>query len=254
MSKFIYCWEDYRKLYRLAKSRIVSRENYFAFEKEQGILLIKYLKSKKVPLSQKRLLDLGCGLGGYPIAFQEEGAQVVGVDLERGRIPGFHGKVTADALTVPFSEGSFDLVICASLIEHVSQPEVLIQEALRVLRPGGFLFLSYPPFYSPVGGHQFAPFHLLGERISTYVFRKRNKFKKLVWLNERMSMSPASYAASFGSWGLYRMTIRKTRQMMRQLPFDILDCSTRLLPINTAVIPILGEFLTWHVQFLARKI
>jgi SAM-dependent methyltransferase len=249
----LYRFNDYRTLYRLAKSRTISRKDYFYFEEYQGKLLIKYLKHKGVNLGATQLLDLGCGFGGYAISLQETGARVIGLDLDPQKIPGFNQKVLADALKLPFPDFSFNVIVCASLIEHVREPEILLQEITRVMAPGGYLYLSYPPFYSPVGGHQFAPFHLLGERLSLYIFTKRKKFKKNAWIQGHMSMSPGSYAESFGAWGLYRRTIRQIRQMLGKYPLKVVDCSTRLLPINTAVVPILGEFLTWHVQFLAVK-
>jgi SAM-dependent methyltransferase len=49
-----------------------------------------------------------------------------------------------DGRTLPFSEGSFDGVLCTQVLEHVSHPQELLLEISRVLRPGGILILSAP--------------------------------------------------------------------------------------------------------------
>lgn len=47
-------------------------------------------------------------------------------------------------LTVPFSDGYFDLVICTEVLEHLLWPQLVLTEALRVLRPGGKILVSVP--------------------------------------------------------------------------------------------------------------
>ena len=50
------------------------------------------------------------------------------------------------------------------MLEHVPQPEVMADEMLRILAPGGLLVLSWTPWLSPWGGHETAPWHYLGGR------------------------------------------------------------------------------------------
>ena len=97
--------------------------------------------------------------------------------------------------------------------------------------------MGFPPFYSPAGGHQFKPFHLLGERAAIALSRQPGR----------------TFAAAGGGWGLYRRTIRQVRRLLDGTGLVIEDISTKFLPLSFARLPVLGEFLTWYVQFLARK-
>jgi len=228
-------WRDWVTLLQLARRRLQSPEQYQEFQTYQGTLVVRFLQEHGVDL-QQRALDLGCGNGGYSQALRAAGAQVIPLDRFRsaGSQPLF---IYGDALALPFAGDSFPLVFCASLIEHIAQPRELLREIRRILRPGGVVYLSFPPFYSPVGGHQFKPYHLLGERLAIRLSGAGSK----------------GFATCFGDWGLYPRTIRQVRRMLVEEGLRIRDISTRFSPLNVARIPLLGEFLTWHVQFIAVK-
>jgi SAM-dependent methyltransferase len=161
--------------------------------------------------------------------------------------------VQADALQTPFRAGSIDFVFCASLIEHVPFPGDLMREIRRVLRTGGVCYLSFPPFFAPQGGHEFAPFHYLGERAALWL-RKRAA-PPPPWVREMYAPTenPRSFAEAYRGWGLYRMTISRARGLIRESGLAVTDMRPRYVWFNTAALPILGEFLTWHVQFLLVK-
>src|SRR4051812_34156447 len=60
------------------------------------------------------------------------------------RIPSQLNTLAADAANTPFRSGSIGRVLCISVIEHADNPYEIILESERILRPGGFLFLSVP--------------------------------------------------------------------------------------------------------------
>lgn len=249
----LFTFKDFRNLYRLASIRNRSKENYFEFQKLQGELLVRFLESNHVMVNHAKLLDLGCGFGGYTSALKDAGARVTGVDFHAIKTKDAIPMVSGDGLLLPFANSSFEIVICASLIEHVPDPESLVIETLRVLKPGGYLYLSFPPFFSPVGGHQFSPFHLLGERLAISLSRKKKIYKLSPWIEET-EKSPTSYSLAYGNWGLYPVTINQVKKVLHTLPVKLLKQATRYIPIDISKIPLLGEFLTWHVQFICRKI
>jgi SAM-dependent methyltransferase len=99
----------------------------------------------------RRVLDLGCRYGALTRAYAE-GNDVVGVDVDRDALAeaaelGIE-TVWADVEEpLPFPDESFDAVVAGELIEHLRDPERLVAEARRVLRPGGAFVGSVPNFF-----------------------------------------------------------------------------------------------------------
>ena len=96
------------------------------------------------------VLDLGAGRGAMTARALEYGCRVVAVDaaprmveLVRRDLPGAEAHVmTADSLDLP--DESFDLVVASFMIHIVPRPEATVDEALRVLKPGGRIVLTVP--------------------------------------------------------------------------------------------------------------
>ncbi|MCU0512495.1 MAG: methyltransferase domain-containing protein [Anaerolineae bacterium] len=94
-----------------------------------------------------RVLDLGCGRGGVLEQLDDVALRAIGIDpdtasLREHRLPGLP-LAAATAVDLPFAAGTFDLVICAWVLEHLPDPARTLAEVARVLRPGGaFIFLA----------------------------------------------------------------------------------------------------------------
>ena len=234
---------DWVRLLKLGRRRFRSQADYVRFQAFQAGLIIAALEAKGVRIAGKWALDLGCGDGGYSLALSAKTNRVVAVDRNivqkaRESCPG--GPILwnqADASALPFRDGQFEFILCASLIEHVDNPAGLLSEIRRVLAPDGICYLSFPPFYSPVGGHHFKPYHLLGERVAMRLARRPGE----------------SYRTAWSQWGLYPRSIRQVSRLIKAAGFDVRSMSTRFLPVNFAAVPVIGEFLTWHVEFIIAK-
>jgi len=92
-----------------------------------------------------RVLDVGCGIGEFLAAYPGE---VVGVDVNPllagyCRDQGFRSLV-AGAYHLPFAAASFDGVLIYHVLEHLPDWHKAMQEAARVLRPGGVLVTAVP--------------------------------------------------------------------------------------------------------------
>jgi SAM-dependent methyltransferase len=123
----------------------------------------------------RTLLDLGCGPGAYSAALERAGARTVSTDVERAELDR-HGTrpvrpVESDGRALPFRDASFDAVVCSNVLEHTPEPFAVLAEIERVLRPGGWAYVSWTNWYSPWGGHAVAPLHYLGPERSIRVWR-----------------------------------------------------------------------------------
>ncbi len=99
-----------------------------------------------------RVLDIGSGPLEGAYAFRREGGRdtfrFVAMDL----VPAGGVQLCADAHALPIRSASFDGVFCVSTLEYLASPETMIQEALRILKPGGIIYLSAPflfPYHGP---------------------------------------------------------------------------------------------------------
>lgn len=247
----------YVGLWRVSRRRARSEQDYLAFQAYQARWLIDYLAQKHVRLAGQRLLDLGSGIGGYSLEFARAGAAVTSVDLMQPKRPEAANlnvrQVRSDALRVPLRSNSVDLVFCASLIEHVRRPEDLLAEIRRVLRPGGHAYVSFPPYYSPPGGHEFAPFHYLGEGLALRLVPRKRALADWVKVMYSANEQASSFGELYAGWGLYRMTIGKMQRLIQTSGWLCEDMSTRYMPMSAIRWPLLNELLTWHAQFLLRK-
>ncbi|WP_292395963.1 class I SAM-dependent methyltransferase [Methanoculleus sp. UBA303] len=89
------------------------------------------------------LLDLGCGTGLFVQRYVEEGGEAVGLDISPGMVR--HGRQrcpesgfcvgTADVL--PFRDATFDALASLLAFSYVTDPEAMLRECYRVLKPGG---------------------------------------------------------------------------------------------------------------------
>lgn len=116
-------------------------------------------------IADKRILDIGCGRGGFAawLANIERGpALVVAADFARTAVRmgrEFAPPIRAahllwevgDIEEIAHATGTFDTVISCETIEHVAHPAHAVRELARVLRPGGRLFLTTPNYMGPVG-------------------------------------------------------------------------------------------------------
>jgi methionine biosynthesis protein MetW len=95
-------------------------------------------------------LDVGCGDGRTSgLWLREHAASYVGVDVSEpavheARRLGLDARPITDASELPFSDKSFDVVVCIEVLEHLFQPFDAAVEIRRVLRPGGLLIASVP--------------------------------------------------------------------------------------------------------------
>ena len=112
--------------------------------------LIEYLiKRYQIP-SEVSVLELGCGRGDFLEAFKKKGMSCFGCDLSPSsgdflkalNIP--FKVVDLTSQSYPYEDNSFDVIYHKSVIEHVYNPEHMLREMYRILKPGGQVIILTP--------------------------------------------------------------------------------------------------------------
>jgi SAM-dependent methyltransferase len=97
----------------------------------------------------RRLLDIGCAGGAFPVAARDLGFDAVGIEPSRWLADyarRSYGLDVRDGILKPgiFPNGTFDVVTLWDVIEHVPQPHETLTLAYDLLKPGGLLLVNYP--------------------------------------------------------------------------------------------------------------
>lgn len=145
------------------------KESYAMWQYRRGADTIAFYRQRytlEEMFQGKRVLDIGCGAGGKTMYYAAQGVEhIYGMDIVAGyrqqaeelaQQLGYADRFTfvaGDAADTGFAENSFDTVIMNDAMEHVAQPELVLDEVRRILRPGGRLYVNFPPYYHPFGAH-----------------------------------------------------------------------------------------------------
>ena len=214
------------KIAELQRSRGKSRLDFFNYQYEGAKGDLEQMR-KFVQVNDKDILDLGCGYGGSSSYLANSGLRVTSVDIQqydkdflRDAIKFANKKKAkakfcqADAHYLPFKTGTFDIIKLDSVLEHLTEPELALSECRRVLKSGGLLFISFPLFYSPYGGHiddyiRFPWAHVLPQSWVCWLINKCRTRSGLVTTDytERLYLS------------LNKMTLTKYKKIIDHLNF-----------------------------------
>jgi O-antigen biosynthesis protein len=99
---------------------------------------------------RQRVLDVGCSSGYLAKRLQEEGATVVGLDVDprAAELAGPYCEAVhigdVETMELPFAPASFDAVLCGDVVEHLRDPQAFLTRIRPLLRPDGRLALSTP--------------------------------------------------------------------------------------------------------------
>jgi SAM-dependent methyltransferase len=114
--------------------------------------LVNYLSKRFDLQGNLKLLELGCGRGDFLFEFQNIGFECKGLDREKSSVQNDYGlEVKQCDLTnevFPYNDGSFDVVYHKSVLEHLYDPEHIMKETMRILKPGGKLIILTPDWHS----------------------------------------------------------------------------------------------------------
>lgn len=202
----------------------------------------------------KEVLDMGCGAAGKSLYYASLGAaRVVGVDIveryeheatELAKRLGYSQIFTfvcASADKLPFPDESFDTIIMNDFMEHVSDPEAALSEALRLIKKDGRIFINFPPYYHPTGAHLSDTIHMpwvhmfLSEKqlVSAY----KEMVKGLPDEKERLSLRITTEQDGTERLGyINKMTLKRFARILKKL--GITPIHYREIPLRTYFKPL----------------
>jgi len=146
-------WKDRVSDWKVASSLQTGSNEYFLEVERYRFEKLAYLKRvvDYQGWAGRSVLDVGCGLGTDLSRFARGGANVTGIDLAPRAVDlarqnfeqrGLEGKFSVmDGENLDFPDDSFDFVYCHTVLHFTPNPEAMIAEIHRVLRPGGHALL-----------------------------------------------------------------------------------------------------------------
>jgi 2-polyprenyl-3-methyl-5-hydroxy-6-metoxy-1,4-benzoquinol methylase len=184
----------------------VAQDTSRELSREIASRTLDYLCSEGIDIRRGRIMDLGAGLGmlseeaavrgGNPVAI-EPGIGFREIALERIQRGGRGMVIAAAGENLPFRDNSFDVVISLEMLEHVESPAAVLQEVYRILRPGGWFYLTCPNYLSFREPHySVAWFPLLPKPVGSLYLRLRGRpteflrtsitYTTLPWIRRRL--------------------------------------------------------------------
>lgn len=209
---------------------------------------VDYLKNFVNKESQ--ILEVGCGTGIFADSvYHQITKNIVGLDISSDnlKIAKLKGrkfkKVLSDADNMPFSDNSFDLLVYNAVLHHLPDLKNSLKEAYRVVKPGGYIFLTEPNAKSigTILGAIYKP-----ERIGKFIkFRKKTPKEidfELLGNKEQRTIWPPVLKDALNSSGFDTkvfMTIRFLDNALRGLNLNLIRRNNSLY----SVIKSIDEFL-----------
>jgi len=179
-----------------------------------------------------RVLDVGCGFMPYRklIESNRQVEKYIGMDLEQ---PTYYGEVEPDLKwngeKIPLEDESVDCAMATEFLEHYAEPEKVLSEIRRVLKPGGRFYATVPFIWNlheiPFDEYRYTPYSL--ERHFVNAGYKNVKIKALGGWNR-------SFAQMIGLWLTFSAMHRFTRLILSYLlfPFYVLLVKTDRKPMR----------------------
>ena len=215
---------DYRLYFR--ESEASCRKYYLPYLKEYIPFVLG---------DGSRVLEVGCGLGGNLAPFAQMGYKVSGVDIDARSIDrakelfqecGLNGTFTYEDVHDYKDDTRYQLIMLHDSIEHIHEKERLMLRLQELLAEDGVLFIAFPAWCMPFGGHQ---------QVARTKFVSRCPFIHLLpkrtfaWLLRRLG-EPEGVIRDFLDIRSTRMTIQAFQRLCKDTGFEVVN--RRLYFIN----------------------
>ncbi len=198
--------------------------SYFDYERQLGEEVVIPWLEPRLDLAGLSVGDFGCHQGGVLEALRGDGRieRGLGFDTNEANLaaspfePDDRFRLEQrDLLTLSPGEYRFDLILLCDVLEHIPEPELMMRIAHDNLAPGGRVLVTFPPYWSPFGGHQQLASNWL--RITPYVhYLPENTVLRLAKIGDTDYMSRDDAVADMRSVRRTRLTLRKAERAFAQ--------------------------------------
>lgn len=256
------------------QKRHIDRKRYFEEQAQTSKrYYIPYIKNIIGHLPTK-VLEVGCGEGGNLLPCAESGCEVVGVDMADSRIQQartfFADKnqkgtfIASDIFQLKDLKKTFPLILIHDVVEHIEHKAQFLSDLKRYLSSDGVLFVAFPAWQMPFGGHQqiaqgkvvsHLPFiHLLPRSLYKWVLKLCGEKEDAI--NELLSIKQTKCTIE-----IFKTIARETEYQIisEQLYFinphyEIkFGISPRKLNKTISAIPYLRNFFSTSCFYILRK-
>lgn len=222
--------------------------DYYYAEWSEGVRVLDE-SATALSLVNKRVLDLGSGLGGKTCLYAKAGAsRAIGLDIRLASVSQARemlgvmdvelanrvSYVLADAALIPLESESVDTIISVNVFEHLEDPEAAIHECARILDKGGRLLLRFSPWYSPWGPHLNRwinvpwPHLFFSEEV---LIMAANAIEEREHLNDGLiETAKMDLRGMTRLPGLNRLTVAGFNRLIENTPLEVVE--SRLLPFG----------------------
>jgi len=246
----------------------MAERHFHEQRKHTQAYLLSYFQQHIRNFKDLKILEVGCAEGGFLDVLHESGMQSVGIELEAGRVAlakeknpelEIHvGDITAADITAKVS-GPFDLIILRDVIEHIPQREALFRNITKLLNDDGYLYVTFPPRFSPFAGHQqngrsvlrFVPYLQLLPAVVIRglgkLFAEHGYLIDYVILNYRVGLTIRAFEKYYTRFGFTPVV----KELFLTRP--IYKTRHGLTPRRLPNIPVLREVISLGCECLLRK-
>lgn len=241
--------------------------------------LVPFVEDALPPGDERAILDVGCGEGGVLKAFAERGWTGIGVDLGPQRIERaqhllpehiargqlhFETADIHDWAAQQTHRHAFDVIVLKDVIEHIYDRPRMMAALQTFLKPGGVLFIGFPPWRMPYGGHQQIADAKLAQ-LPYYHLLPRPLYRGLL---KGLGESEAKIENLMEVWDT-RLSIQQAERLFRETGYAVLKRELYLInPIYAQKfgltprpqlpvlrdLPWLRDFFTTAVYYLLRPV
>ena len=246
----------------------MAEKHFYEQQKFSKSYLMPYLRKHIPDFEMAEILEIGCGEAGFLDILHQSGISATGIEIEAGRIKTaleknstlkiMLGDVTDPKIIKQLGQ-VFDVIIMRDVIEHIKDREAMFANLRELLKPGGYLYITFPPRFSGFAGHQqngrtvlrYLPYlHLLPVPLIRFLaksFGEREDVISQVIINYRIGLTIRRFIQLYQ---LYDFT-----PLIRELFIfrPIYQIRFKLTPRRIPNILLLREFMAFGCEYLLRK-